>query len=193
MRKARAARRSRRTSHLIKTKGSEHYFRNGADLDETRSLVLHRTPTVESQQQHYDCGSLMHRWISAPLTEQATNFFFANYAWLGASLLKKGVLFAPRLEDSLGRKALMAAVASVGCATLSNIHNSPSLDISAREGYVSALRLVNAALADPSQTKTDLTFTASILLAIFEVRGETLYLSNFSDLTSIKRLSLARI
>ncbi|GAD98864.1 C6 finger domain protein, putative [Paecilomyces variotii No. 5] len=167
VRKAKEAKPPRVAPRLSKKKRTSCSFKNDTSLDDR--VILGHATNVEASQHHYDCGPLMLRWISAPLKEQATNFFFANFAWLGASLMANGTLFAPNLESSLGGKALMAGVASIGCATLSNIHNAPELNISARENYTAALRLVGRALEDPTQAKTDLTFTASILLGIFEV------------------------
>ncbi|KAJ9298970.1 transcriptional regulator family: Fungal Specific TF [Paecilomyces variotii] len=166
-RKAKEAKSSRGASNLSKKKRSSCSFENEANLDQR--VILRRATAVESQRHHYDCGPLMSRWISAPLEERATNFFFANFAWVWASVTRKGVYFAPHIEDSLGGKALMAGVASVGCATLSNIHNAPEFHVSARKHYIAALRLIKEALADPSQAKTDLTFTASLLLGMFEL------------------------
>lgn len=168
VRKAKETRLSKAASHLSKKKRTSCSFENGANSD--KRVILRPATAVESQRYNYDCDPLRLRWISAPITEQATNFFFANFAWLAASLMQKGVLFAPNLDDSLGGKALMAGVASIGSATLSNIHNAPEFHVSARENYIAALRLIKGALADTSQAKTDLTFTASILLGIFEVR-----------------------
>ncbi|KAJ9246318.1 transcriptional regulator family: Fungal Specific TF [Paecilomyces variotii] len=167
VRKAKETRLSKAASHLSKKKRTSCSFENGANSD--KRVILRPATAVESQRYNYDCDPLRLRWISAPITEQATNFFFANFAWLAASLMQKGVLFAPNLDDSLGGKALMAGVASIGSATLSNIHNAPEFHVSARENYIAALRLIKGALADTSQAKTDLTFTASILLGIFEL------------------------
>lgn len=101
---------------------------------------------------------------------QAMCFFFNNYAWLNISCLSKNdpnhalVPTAP-----LGERALMASITSVGMANLASLQNSKSLRLSARREYVTALKLINAALCDPVQAKKDTALTAIICMSLFEV------------------------
>jgi hypothetical protein len=46
-------------------------------------------------------------------------------------------------------KALMASIASVGLATLGNLHDTADLQLSSRKEYDMALRGINSAFSDP--------------------------------------------
>ena len=63
----------------------------------------------------------------------------------------------------------MVTITSVGMAGISNLKNDPHLMVAARQKYISALCVTNAALQNPVSARTDLTLTAVILLGIFEV------------------------
>lgn len=65
--------------------------------------------------------------------------------------------------------ALSATITAVGLAGLSNSNNAPDVMIVARQNYASALHLVNTALRDPIESKTDQTLVAVMLLGMYEV------------------------
>ncbi len=75
----------------------------------------------------------------------------------------------PTLIQCPGNGALSATVASVGMAGLANTKFAPQVMIAARQTYARALRLINAALRDPIETKTNQTLSAVLLLGLFEV------------------------
>ncbi|KAJ5953907.1 hypothetical protein N7501_008186 [Penicillium viridicatum] len=70
---------------------------------------------------------------------------------------------------SAGQGAMKASVVATATAMLSRVRGLPSLDDIARREYGSALRLLNAALADIEEAKTNQTLGAVIMLAIYEV------------------------
>jgi hypothetical protein len=74
-----------------------------------------------------------------------------------------------------GSRLLSAAISSVSLAGLANVRSAPAVMANARVEYTSALRLVNAALRDPAQVKTDSTLTSVILLSLFEVTGSSFH------------------
>lgn len=109
--------------------------------------------------------------VLVDVQHQATCFFFHTYDWVGTSSLVNGT-FDSQTETSLaplGEKALLAGISSVGKATLANLQNSRSLKVSARQDYVTALRLTNAAIRDGAQAIRDTTLSAVFLLSLFEV------------------------
>ncbi|KAJ5428632.1 hypothetical protein N7445_010086 [Penicillium cf. griseofulvum] len=70
---------------------------------------------------------------------------------------------------SASQRAMQASVVASATAMLSRVRRLPSLrDVALRE-YGTALRLLNAALADIEEAKTNQTLGAVILLAIYEV------------------------
>jgi hypothetical protein len=113
---------------------------------------------------------------------QATCFFFSSYAWLNAESIAGGVVdydLAP--TASLGEKALMTSITSVGVANLSTLRNSNSMRVAARHEYANALKWTNAALSDPVQAKEDTTLTAIICLSLFEVGIDPKILQSHAD------------
>lgn len=68
-----------------------------------------------------------------------------------------------------GQRAMKASVVATATAMLSRVRGLPSLNDVARREYGSALRLLNAALADIEEAKTNQTLGAVIMLAIYEV------------------------
>jgi hypothetical protein len=68
------------------------------------------------------------------------------------------------------QKAMQASVAATATAMLSRVRDLPHLKEVARREYGSALRLLNSALADVEEAKTNQTLGSVVLLAIYEVR-----------------------
>lgn len=105
-----------------------------------------------------------------PIEDQANWFFFNNYYEEGAGFYKGSFTDLPSIYSQLEEgNALSKAITSVGLASLSNIRNDPRARVSSRREYVSAIRLVNAALADPLEVKKDQTILAVMLLGLYEV------------------------
>lgn len=67
------------------------------------------------------------------------------------------------------QRAMKASVVATATAMLSRVRGLPSLKDVAHREYGSALRLLNAALSDMEEAKTNQTLGAVILLAIYEV------------------------
>jgi hypothetical protein len=68
------------------------------------------------------------------------------------------------------QKAMQASVVATATAMLSRVRELPSLKEVAHSEYGSALRLLNSALSDPEEAKSNQTLGAVVLLAIYEVR-----------------------
>ncbi|PWY85982.1 hypothetical protein BO70DRAFT_312204 [Aspergillus heteromorphus CBS 117.55] len=103
-------------------------------------------------------------------TFQATCFFLNTFKWFNTfSLVERSTRHAPESTAALGEKAMMAGIASVGLANLASLQKSPSLRLSARREYATALQLTNAALRDPVMVKEDTTLTAIVCLSLFEI------------------------
>ncbi|CAI7566547.1 unnamed protein product [Penicillium bialowiezense] len=67
------------------------------------------------------------------------------------------------------QKAMQASVIATATAMLSRVRQLPSLKDVAHREYGSALRLLNSALSDVEEAKTNQTLGAVVLLAIYEV------------------------
>jgi hypothetical protein len=108
--------------------------------------------------------------LICPLEEQASSFFFNKFVNVD-SISHSGYLdFLPAMYDhSKSNDALTAVITAVGIACLSNILVAPEMMDAARNKYALALRLINAALQDPSKAITDQTCTAVILFGLYEV------------------------
>ncbi|OOF98035.1 hypothetical protein ASPCADRAFT_141883 [Aspergillus carbonarius ITEM 5010] len=103
-------------------------------------------------------------------TFQGTCFFLNTYTWFDASsVVKSSLQRGGGPAEALGEKAMMAGIASVGLANLASLHRSPSLRLSARREYATALQLTNAALCDPVLVRADTTLTAIVCLSLFEI------------------------
>ncbi|EHA20644.1 hypothetical protein ASPNIDRAFT_190765 [Aspergillus niger ATCC 1015] len=105
-------------------------------------------------------------------TFQATCFFLDAYTWFNASkIVETSFKHGAGPAESLGQKAMMASIASVGLANLASMQRSSSMRLSARHEYTTALQLTNAALCDPNLVTADTTLTAIVCLSLFEVLG----------------------
>ncbi|KAJ5624569.1 hypothetical protein N7510_000878 [Penicillium lagena] len=101
---------------------------------------------------------------------QARCFFFNTYSRLTISNLAREHSINGSLSGtSLGKKALMASIESVGLANMGNLYSSPGLLNSARIKYSLALNQINAALGDPIQARQDTTLAAIICISFYEV------------------------
>ncbi|PYI03715.1 hypothetical protein BO78DRAFT_421328 [Aspergillus sclerotiicarbonarius CBS 121057] len=120
-----------------------------------------------------------HRTLQSPIpivnfaldhTFQATCFFLNTYTWFNASkVVESSLHHRAGPAEALGEKAMMAGIASVGLANLANLRRSPSLRLSARREYATALQLTNTALCDPALVRADTTLTAIVCLSLFEI------------------------
>lgn len=71
---------------------------------------------------------------------------------------------------SLGQQAVQSSIYAVAGAMLSRVRNVPSLKQAARLEYGSTLKLVNAALADPVQSRTNQALLAVVFMSLYEVK-----------------------
>lgn len=77
---------------------------------------------------------------------------------------------------TVSQQAMQASIVAVSSAMLSRVRRTNSLKVMARKEYISALNLLNTALADVEEAKTNQALGAVVLLAIYEVRRLTLLL-----------------
>ncbi|KAJ5774958.1 hypothetical protein N7457_009854 [Penicillium paradoxum] len=77
--------------------------------------------------------------------------------------------FLSQTGGPASQKAMQASVVATATAMLSRVRGLPSLKEVAHREYGSALRLLNSALADINEAKTNQTLGTVVLLAIYEV------------------------
>ena len=149
--------------------------------ESSKALVLPRSNNTERS--HSEGPSLSHRTLSVSVHDQATCFFFYNFVVVDLGLSRGHLDELPTLIQCPGNGALVATVTSVGMAALSNTKSAPQVMVAARQSYAKALRLINAALRDPVESKTDQTLSAILLLGLFEVSCSVKYFENENVLT----------
>lgn len=105
-----------------------------------------------------------------PTDFEATCFFLRHNTWPGAFWTNGGNI--PDFFDpggSVSQQTIKASIASVGAAMLSRVIKSQPLKLSAERQYGSALTLMNKALSDNVEAKTNSTLASVLTLALFEV------------------------
>jgi hypothetical protein len=101
---------------------------------------------------------------------EAIAFFLHSHAIPGNFLISETLsrfLMVP--NGSLGQQAIQYSIAAVASAMLARARNVMSLKQVARHEYGIALKLVNEALTDVDEAKTDQTLGAVVFLALYEV------------------------
>lgn len=78
--------------------------------------------------------------------------------------------FLTQPGGTASQMAMQASVVAVASAMLCRVRKMTSLRDVARREYVSALKLLNAALANAEEAKTNQALGAVVLLAVYEVR-----------------------
>lgn len=102
--------------------------------------------------------------------QEAICFFLQSHTIPGTSLMTDSLTtFLMQSSGSLGQQAIQSSIVAVASAMLSRVQNVKSLRQAARQEYGSALKLVNEALADAEEAKTDQTLGAVIFLSLYEV------------------------
>ncbi|KAJ5085245.1 hypothetical protein N7532_010016 [Penicillium argentinense] len=102
--------------------------------------------------------------------QEAICFFLQSHAIPGSHLMADNLTkFLMEPGGSLGQQAIQSSVVAVASAMLSRVRKEPSLRQTARLEYGNSLRLINGALADPVESKTNQALGAVILMALYEV------------------------
>jgi hypothetical protein len=106
----------------------------------------------------------------SPTTEQRARGWFQTHSkhWLRNTDILESLV-----SQTQGDEHLLASMYAVGLASFSNHINSHELTSRARKGYVSALRLTNAALRSPTAAKKDSTLFSIMILGIYETVAGT--------------------
>jgi hypothetical protein len=102
--------------------------------------------------------------------QEAICFFLQSHSYSGSVMITDTLTnFLMASGGSLSQQAIQCSIVAVASAMLSRVRRSGSLCHAARKEYGSALELVNRALADPNEAKTNQTLCAVVLLALYEV------------------------
>ena len=102
--------------------------------------------------------------------QEAICFFLQSHAIPGTALMTDSLTtFLMQSGGSLGQQAIQSSIVAVASAMLSRVQNAKSLRQTARQEYGSALKMVNQALADADEAKTNQTLGAVVFLSLYEV------------------------
>lgn len=109
--------------------------------------------------------------VSIPSQEEAISFLFRSNAIPGSFWMSDFVTkFLAQAGSQVGAQAMRASMTAVASAMLCRVRKMTALRDVARKEYVNALNLLNIALADIEEAKTNQALGAVVLLAIYEVR-----------------------
>ncbi|RAL16045.1 Zn(II)2Cys6 transcription factor [Aspergillus homomorphus CBS 101889] len=136
------------------------------DLTPQRAVVAVRHAVAQAYYHQHPVSSVPVLNFALDHIFQATCLFLKSYPWLNVSCL---VEQAQTRTLSIGQKAMMTGIASVGLANLANLHKSQSFQLTSRREYTTALQLTNAALHDVAAVKEDTTLTAVACLSLYEI------------------------
>ncbi|KAJ5899518.1 hypothetical protein N7495_004262 [Penicillium taxi] len=101
---------------------------------------------------------------------EAICFFLQSHTFSGNFLIKDTLEhFLMASSGSLGQRAIQSSIVAVASAMLSRVQGAGALYQVACKEYGFALELVNLALADPNEAKTDQTLGAVVLLSLYEI------------------------
>lgn len=116
-------------------------------------------------------SALMTPYTMAPtLEERARSFFVAKSVMWNPSFDLVSTLCTQTTEDD----HLLASINAVGLASFANSIHMPELMLRARQDYILAMRLTNAALRSSTKVKKDSTLFSVMILSIFEtIAGST--------------------
>ncbi|KAJ5625053.1 hypothetical protein N7510_001362 [Penicillium lagena] len=122
---------------------------------------------------------LMHQLRQSPLMlqptlepskQEAISYFLQSHDIPGNIFTAASMAnFLMKDDGSVSQKAMQSSLVAVASALLSRVRNVASLRQTARQEYGSALQLVNAALADAEEAKTNQALGAVILLSVYEL------------------------
>ncbi|KAJ5419248.1 uncharacterized protein N7487_002798 [Penicillium crustosum] len=102
--------------------------------------------------------------------QEAICFFLQSHAIPGNVLITDMLTdFLMESGGSLGQRAIQSSIVAVASAMLSRVRRAASLSHIAHQEYGYALKLVNQALADADEAKTNQTLGAVVLLALYEI------------------------
>ncbi|KAJ5950924.1 uncharacterized protein N7479_009337 [Penicillium vulpinum] len=102
--------------------------------------------------------------------QEAICFFLQSHAIPSKFVISEILInFLMDSSGSPGQRAIQSSIIAVASAMLSRVRKMPSLRQAALQEYGSTLNLVNQALANVEEAKTDQTLGAVVLLALYEV------------------------
>ncbi|KAJ5204854.1 uncharacterized protein N7498_005733 [Penicillium cinerascens] len=107
---------------------------------------------------------------AAPSQQEAICYFLRSNAFPGTFWMSDFVTkFLTEPGGTVSQRAMQSSIVAVSSAMLSRVRKVNSLREVARKEYVAALNLLNTALADVEEAKTNQALGAVVLLAIYEV------------------------
>ncbi|KAJ5089254.1 hypothetical protein N7532_007938 [Penicillium argentinense] len=107
---------------------------------------------------------------TAPTQEEAISFLLQSNAIPGSFWMSDFVTkFLAQAGGTVGSQAMRASMTAVASAMLCRVRRITAFRDVARKEYVNALNLLNTALADVEEAKTNQALGAVVLLAIYEV------------------------
>lgn len=108
---------------------------------------------------------------AGPSQQEAICYFLRSNAFPGTFWMSDFVTkFLTEPGGTVSQRAMQSSIVAVSSAMLSRVRKVNSLREVARKEYVAALNLLNTALADVEEAKTNQALGAVVLLAIYEVR-----------------------
>ena len=125
----------------------------------TASVQDVQTPSeLDHRQDLILSGPLSYSYNLTPtLGERATGYFFSNY-----------VVGADGPWDHILDDNMTTSIKALGLAGFSHAAHAPKIMVEAREQYLRAIRLTNAALRSPRDVKKDSTLLSIMILGMFE-------------------------
>ncbi|MCJ1420027.1 hypothetical protein MMC32_006383 [Xylographa parallela] len=124
---------------------------------QTSSELDHHQPLFSPRPLSYSYN------LAPTLGERATGYFFNHY-----------VVGADGPWDHILNDNMLTSIKALGLAGFSHAAHAPNVMIPAREQYLRAIRLTNAALRSPTDVKKDSTLLSIMILGMFEtVTGRT--------------------
>ncbi|KAF2791308.1 hypothetical protein K505DRAFT_249232 [Melanomma pulvis-pyrius CBS 109.77] len=119
--------------------------------------------------------------LLSPLIDQGINFFMMNYT-LGLDQPPIQSAAYNRHLSTFGFHPLIAtSMTALGLAGISNIYLDANFKREAMQWYSKALQMTNAALASPTEVKSDNTLFATLLLSLFEATSNEKSLAGWSN------------
>ncbi|KAF2736693.1 hypothetical protein EJ04DRAFT_575116 [Polyplosphaeria fusca] len=121
--------------------------------------------------------------LSQDLNELALNFFVSNY--VGSDSTTSQFDFLPSLysREGFASSGLQESIKAVGLAGYAKSTHRDDLIVTATKSYVSAIRKISDALANPHLAHRDSTLSSILLMGTYEV----MLLPNTSGLSNLKK------
>jgi hypothetical protein len=167
---AAASRKRHASSRSPRTASPEQNYNASLSVADTEiEFDFNSDPQHQFLMQQLRQSPLMIQPTLEPSKEEAISYFLQSHAIPGTFMSASVANFLMRDSGSVSQKAMQSSLVAVASALLSRVRNVASLRQAARQEYGSALQLVNMALTDADEAKTNQALGAVILLSVYEV------------------------